>query len=241
MAFDFVENTSGFRILYDSVSVRLRRRLRDFEPPFAFWLEELIAGFQKEYEGWGHAQSPVTAYLESVEGKAAGRKWLKLIGHAYLHISYDLPRVIARTLRKQPKLDPHSARYVYEDLRDTFSQSWVDLAGNAQVVGSIALIGRLVPRDYLEASIHYVLSLRYQAWSNAEVIRRSATAKEVKRLEAELLDWVEFYLDQVPRSWNPVRWIAKLQAPLLRDREDFLIGSTRLRETSEKPGLKGRY
>ncbi len=179
-------------------------------------------------------------YLEDVERKANGRKWLKLIGHAYLHISYDLPRVIARTLRERPELDRHNARHLYEDLRDTFSESWVELAGNSQVLGPVAWIGRLLPRECLEASIHYVLSLRYQAWSNAEVIHGSVPGDDVNRLEAELLEWTEYYLKEVPRSWNPIRWIAKLQAPLLRERVDFLLGPARLRERPEKPGLKGK-
>lgn len=58
--------------------------------PCQVWIRNLMVGFRREYDEWryGPLQSYVNAYRESPDK-------VRLVGLAYLHMGYDLPRVLA--------------------------------------------------------------------------------------------------------------------------------------------------
>jgi len=64
----------------------------------------LIGAFRVEYEGWKLYDHQIE-YLKRLH--RARFKALRLIGQAYLHIAFDLPRVIAVTLTSPSDYTPH--------------------------------------------------------------------------------------------------------------------------------------
>ena len=93
---DFERRTRSFHELYDEVSKQLLR-IRTDEPGKA-WLNLMIEGFHSDYEQWAKNRD-YWPFLDRVELHANENEELRLVGHAYLHIGYDLPRIYARSVR----------------------------------------------------------------------------------------------------------------------------------------------
>jgi hypothetical protein len=228
----FQESTEPFRLMYAQVTKAIRRFAENRPPEESAWIQKLVDGFEREYRAWETTPSPaIRAYLRKVDEHGRDSRLLRLIGHAYLHISYDLPRVIAESTLASG-LSESQARTVYELMMPLFRRVWADSVRRPEVVGNWAAGFRLLAQDYLDVSVYYVLALRYQAWSNSRRMNPST--------EQQLGEWVYFYLNDTPRTRNPVRWIARLQPPVLRDDADFTIGPETLRETPERSGLTGK-
>jgi hypothetical protein len=94
----FDESTQPFRSLYGRVTFSLLNYAASLaggsHGTDYLWFKYLVDGFEAEYQKW--ATNPhMRSYLERTdELSKAGR----LVLYAYLHIAYDLPRVIADSL-----------------------------------------------------------------------------------------------------------------------------------------------
>src|SRR5262245_11896608 len=94
---EFAAETRPFRLLYDEVTELMQLQSEGLEGKERLWFESLIQGFQTEYEAWPK-KPHVIRYLIRLRGS-----WqlLRVMAHTFLHIAYDLPRVIADSLRPQ--------------------------------------------------------------------------------------------------------------------------------------------
>jgi hypothetical protein len=140
------------------------------------WLTRLIKEFQNERDAWPTIPS-LAAYRDACA--RVRPRFLRLIVCAYLHISYDLPRVIADNWPGQDDwaAGPFEDRgeHIYFDLEPVFPDVLGQIAGRWSVMGGYSVVLRFVSRNLLRASSHWLLRLREAAWRHARTLSSSPT------------------------------------------------------------------
>lgn len=164
-----------FARLYDSVTDALVRYVNKglaetrISQPQADWFWWLIEKFAEEFQSWDSAPAPIRHYLDLFNHDVSRR--VRLSAHAFLHVAYDLPRVIARTLRRIPRGDRLVYRSLFLRPAPLFRRVFVEQARH----GYLGLLAR--PLGYLKAAeilSYWLLSLRSVAWIQAESLADSA-------------------------------------------------------------------
>jgi hypothetical protein len=223
---NFETSTAAFAAMYEEVTARLQRyKARLPEENEREWLDYLINGFSVEYRSW-KTSLIARDYLELLDEYANGNQALLLTGHVYLHISYDLPRVMAASFSRLT-LTRSRSREIFRKMAPIFIDSFERFIRRESFLrGVVALaataLKKLLPRRKTRALItiagQFIHTLRSAAWLNAVNL---ATCTAPRMYAAELWDKVE----QQVRLWmalspDPVDWIANLAAPEI-DLEDF--------------------
>src|SRR5882724_11627157 len=94
-----IEYFEPFDRTYRLVTQRIRERTANFSPDEIRWMERLIVEFQYERDRWN--EDKLKDYRK--EWKRLRFALARLAAAAYLHVSYDLPRVIANEWPGGPK------------------------------------------------------------------------------------------------------------------------------------------
>jgi len=176
---------------FDRTYADVTRRIRDFAQqlpfPDANWLDRLIDAFAEEREKWEN-RSELARYRSRLMRFRA--KILRLVGGAYLHISYDLPRALADEWpgTGQWTTGPTQARgeQIYFQLSDIFPDALIKSASEFRTVGWAAILQRRTADDVLAPAAMWVDYQRQGAWLNAAFLARSPNriAAEQKMAEA---------------------------------------------------------
>lgn len=213
----FKSSTAPFLELYEEVTVRLNRfkALRNADEKR--WIEYLIQGFQEQYLDW-EFNPIVRDYLERVDAAASGEQALQVIGHAYLHIAFDLPRKLADSLVAFSIPDRKRARTLFQDMSLIFEDAFKQVLLKPGRFGKLGRIGRflnrLMPRQInalISAASKFALSLRSGAWIIAENL---ADGNHRGYLEECLWKEVEAKSRLVMAlSSDPIEWMANLPSP----------------------------
>lgn len=208
------EKFAPFDAVYETVTKRMRvyqNRLDQHKD----WFEKLIIGFQEQRSLWDRS-SPheLDGYMSKWDISQSRLKHLSIA--AYLHIAYDLPRVIANN---HGPLDLYDRYDVYVGAEHIFSEVLSDTARSVKVVGwwpgllskSIAVSERLFGKtNAFEVMGQWVLKLRTTAWIHGQ---RLAVLPDEERTEAEarLLAGMEKALEDA-KTWTPLLF-GKLNSP----------------------------
>jgi len=218
----FAESTDGFKRVYEEVTKRMREFQAAQSETEAEWIDLWIVGFQEEFDSW--ATSPrVREYLEMVHTRAkASSRWsdaLRLVGYVYLHVVYDLPRVLAVfLLGKSPQVRGR-ARAVFREMRPLVVDALETKLIDPQVVGSaVGWIGkfRFIRRGDIYRSVmiglgEWISFLRNEAWLNAETIADGHGYRQ--QLEKDL--WKQITIQsQALRNMpaHPQNWLSQLDS-----------------------------
>lgn len=163
----------AFDKLYKEVTEALRsyvqegRSKGEISNQEKLWFEALIKGFQNEFDAWpGYKNNHPYRYLELFSPSHVSPT-LRLAAHAFLHVAYDLPRVIADNLdpgnlQQRPRL-----RSLFLRPAPLFRQVFTEQL-RAGLFGTV-----LRPVGYLksvEIIAYWVLCLRSVAWIHAETL-----------------------------------------------------------------------
>lgn len=147
------------------------------------WFESLIKEFTREFHGWGKSSHPVIkTAVQSYLGLFAHRvvrTELRLAAHVFLHVAFDLPRVIART---PVPAGVSTARlgHVFLGPSPFFLKVFIEFAKG----GHLGLLGRLAGGlDATRIAGYWVLALRSQAWIHALLLQELATPWEMELRE----------------------------------------------------------
>lgn len=134
------------------------------------WFEQLILGFDAEFHAWDHPSNPdIRSYLALFESRGVSAA-LRLAAHAFLHVAYDLPRVIADNLSAYQPPQRIRLRSLFLRPAPLFRQVFMEQLRK----GFIGKIRR--PFAYLkpaEIAGYWLLSLRSVAWIHAETLADS--------------------------------------------------------------------
>jgi len=158
--------TEEFELLYRRVTGVLQdfvRRKTNWSSDEEKWFVDLISGFLNEFEIWDTPTTPpsIRQYLQLFDRESAQ---VRLASHAFLHIAYDLPRVIAQTLR--PPSTEARLGQIFLEPSPLFLKAFVDFAKE----GGFGLMGRLLGWKPSRIVGFWTLALRSQAWIHAMVL-----------------------------------------------------------------------
>ncbi len=130
------------------------------------WLQDVTNGFTDQFFKWGDkppANASIAAYLQMV---ARAPKIVRLAGHAFLHIGYDLPRVLADHMN-DCGLDRARKRGLFLKPTPMFRQIFMDTLKK----GTFGIVGRALGfMEPIEVLAYWVVSLRSIAWIHAEIL-----------------------------------------------------------------------
>ena len=121
------------------------------DPAERRWLNALIDGFQAERDVWDTTPELSPYFLRCTRLK---HRLLHLAVCAFLHISYDLPRVIANgSPGFPPWLPPSSLRgqWIYFDLASNFPEALQEIAHDRTVMGYPTLFTWLIPSTAMDS------------------------------------------------------------------------------------------
>jgi hypothetical protein len=164
---------ADFHRPFDLTSRRVTGKVaayRTTDPDERRWLDSLIDGFQAERDVWDRTPELNPYFLRCTRLK---HRLLHLAVCAFLHISYDLPRVIAdRWPGSAPWPDPSAVKgqWVFFDLASSFPESLQEIAAERRVMGYPSRFTWLIPPTAMEALGHWVLHLRTAAWIHARLL-----------------------------------------------------------------------
>jgi hypothetical protein len=175
------------------------------------WFHTLVSGFQTEYDKWG-GDRVTKVYLKRCHRKAP--KLFHLMADAYLHIAYDLPRVIADSAHHlRPSLPPVftkddlpiQASLLFQSMAPVFQKCFTEHGMTIRIGGLYGLFSSLIPRGWIRPPGHWVLALRNAAWIHAEILEKSgarrphietkmkravlSAAREVTRIKSMCMWW----------------------------------------------------
>lgn len=137
----------------------------------AKWFRDLIIGFTTEFRRWPTYAlgTPLGDYLELFENRKIHRD-LRLAGHVFLHIAYDLPRVIADSFSATPTMRSDGRR-VFIHPTPRFLRVFLSYARK----GALGVLPRIAASfDALRVLAYWVIALRTIAWVHAEVLSDAA-------------------------------------------------------------------
>ena len=220
-------HTGQFAAFYEDVEKAL-----DADGPTRFWFRSLIPGFRKEFERWGNDSNyPLRRSLAEVDNaNDLGR----LIGFAYIHMAYDLPRVIAQKL---PQLvDPNYEGVVYlegQTPATKLNDIWRGFIGAdmtlvrtfASHVPSLlprpfASLTGLLPKKYaktLEIPALWVVVQRHEAWHNGEKLIGPGNLRLESQLCHQVAESVHrtYAVSAQPGIFDALSLLLQLEPPLL--------------------------
>lgn len=173
-----------FQSLYRSVTLQMRRYRDDATNALTVdeiqWLSNLIAGFQERFDNWPTHE---IEYLEALYGQ----NWdtFTVAGHAYLHVSYDLPIVIADSLLGQAAsqkalVSTVRASEIYLSLEKGFKDA-VHSDWEKPFLVKLFLWRRL---EFDTVFLAWLVHLRNGAWIHASQIASSSDSDRSELREA---------------------------------------------------------
>jgi len=160
-----------FDRLYGEVTSRLLAYVQDPSTPLAtherVWFLQLIKNFIAAYQTWNpqHPQPEIEAYLRRFDKWFLARE-VRLAGHAFLHIAYDLPRVMSQMLALSA-VERTRQGQIFVQVGPLFSKTFLDWVAS----GNLGLIRKLFPPAAMRVMAFWVLALRTTAWIHANVIQ----------------------------------------------------------------------
>jgi len=201
-------------MLYDAVTDMIRERSMHWTPPDDLFVEYLIAGFFKYYKEW--KQRPeLLSYLSLFHQESAYRA-LQLIGQAYLHMAYDLPRTIANAYSAVAGIDRSRTTAYYLSLEPGFVQVAEQSFKRREIVGVFAFLGasRVSRRTAAGNFCFWMKNIRSNALHHASILASPPSGMSRERLEQSLVEEIQAAAEKVlRRSWNPLCWLPALSSP----------------------------
>jgi hypothetical protein len=207
--------TADFRALYADSTNLLRRLETRLAPAEADWLESLIQGFLDLFEVWPRDPSlqPYLARLDEVAATGSRGRGMRLMGHVYLHLSFDLPRGIPASLDGRSLPAGRAAaifRLPNPDYRRLFGEQMGRRHGGPGLRAYRIRHGHARAESMLRLLADRVIVWRLAAWINGEAL--SDPAARTAR-EAALRRSFDRAAAAIFLSRDPLEWLARLDPP----------------------------
>jgi len=194
---------SDFRRLYARVTIVLQKHVADsfkngkLSSDEATWFFALIQAFQSEFAKWQgtHPEIEIERYLSRLDARVA--REVRLAGHAFLHIAYDLPTAMAAFL--DPSVTGRTRQgNVFVQPGPLFSRVFIDFVTS----GQLGFFRRLLPKDGMKIMSFWVLSLRTTAWIHAAILADTPSASERESLRLGMRQELEKACNKaLSRQW----------------------------------------
>lgn len=166
-----LELTEPFYLTYQAVTHAIRNYYQD-HPDSRLLLEFMIEAFFEEYEGWPMTEPDDFAkkYLAMRHRQSKGRAY-RLIGQTYLHIAWDLPRVVEKCFPlgelERLRISEADAIDHFRETNGLFEDVLYDNLKTYGVSGMFAPGGRLIERGshLLNSVFIWIVCIRMDAFA----------------------------------------------------------------------------
>jgi len=192
----FKISTQPFRELYDLVTHSLLTYAAALpggnRGPDYIWFKYLLDGFEAEYQKW--PTSPhIRPYLKRADQL---KRSSRLVLYAYLHIAYDLPRVLADSFS-----DPHvperlrckeifsTANYIFYEAFEVCSRRWSTFGKDSILPKCLNVVSRSLFKSFTYAFGSWPILLRSEAWDLAQKLEASSDRLEMEEKLWRFIDW----------------------------------------------------
>src|SRR5262249_16339159 len=139
---------------FDEIYRRVTHRIRAhnaFQQPANFfpasWLNSVVIDFKTEFDAW-KIRGDYTDYFQMCRQRNLRFKFLHLVVCAYLHISYDLPRIISKhwpgNSVGQRQQDEECIEKIFLSLEPIFGEVFNEVAGESKVIGNLWFLKSLL-------------------------------------------------------------------------------------------------
>jgi hypothetical protein len=145
------------------------------------WLTCLIRRFLRERKKWCSDEYEI--YRNACAGLES--RLLRLVAGAYLHVSYDLAKVLGRSwpgAGRWRELNDYSAESIYFSLSPDFPESMLLLRNPSKALGFASFVVRFP--NACRAASRWVLRLRESAWKHGHVL---ATRSDTQQIHKHML------------------------------------------------------
>jgi len=199
-----------FDDVYEAVTAQMKGRADRFPTEEERkWLKQIITDFKIERDLWPHS-APLNPYR---------RQWarlrlrvVRLVASIFLHVSYDLPRVLAKNWPGtgewlQGPSEPRG-EWLYFELRSIFSEILSASARRRRVTGIFAPMLCLVPLKLLDNLVVWVSLLREGAWRHGRTLAKLTPDKRAV-VEQRMIEAMSFAL----RDVSNLPWAFTLPEP----------------------------
>jgi hypothetical protein len=163
-------NYPEFHALYEAITDELYLFITEAEasgnanPDETTWFTLLIEGFADEFAGW--ATSPQPAIRNYLRLFGSSSRLVKVAAHAFLHVAYDLPRVLATNMN-HPNTDKVRLRNLFLRPAPRLRQAFRDHLRAGRLGWVLKPLGRFEAVDVLA---YWIIALRSVAWIHAEIL-----------------------------------------------------------------------
>lgn len=179
-------STRSFHSVYEFVT----SAMRDYNkrnPSARLFLEYVIEMFFEEYLKWPDAQFNTKQYLDDWDAKSTQPAY-RLIGHAYLHIAWDLPRVIQSCfpfgVHGRFGISQRDAALHFRTTNGLFPEVLDKSFSDPKIVGKFALASRFIEERsrLLNYALLWMLEIRSDAWMLGVLLGETADPTQRARL-----------------------------------------------------------
>jgi hypothetical protein len=212
--------TRPFWELYDDVTDMIRGcyRQNGWNYEKVLFTEFLIAGFFAEYGEW--SRNPKLLNYLVLFNRRSPYRVLQLVGQAYLHMAYDLPRTIANGLTAVPgmPITPAEAKMSYLALEPGFVAVAERSFRKPSRIGIFAIFGLMRFSRTSAAGLfsYWLKAIRSNAFHHAEILINPPPPYTRDALERRLFRAINrAAIGVLRRSWNPLLWLPGLASPAL--------------------------
>lgn len=172
-----------FDIVYADVTAKMNEMVRLLGTPDSNWLSALIKAFQSERKKWDQS-SDLKEYVKAISRLHS--KSLRLIGGAYLHIAYDLPRAMAD---EWPQTGAWSngptvlrASQIYLEINNVFPEVMNKNSIKYRVTGGLSFILRVKKENFfVETAQTWIDMLRRGAWQHAQMLTMVPNRSQIEK------------------------------------------------------------
>lgn len=217
-----IESHADFATLYATVARQMARFCDErvgakiVARDEADWFRQLLVDFEREFGRWGGASAAprVNDYLRRLDAEP---RLVRLAGHVFLHIAFDLPRVLRASFVDRPAIARHRMRGLFlmpASLLHLDAMRRTELARHdlrARLAGGIG---------GLRVLAQWVQALRTNAWLHAEIAHDAGVAAAC--FEEALMDGLDAGL-AAARGDRRTRWFGPRDATTI-DRFAGAIG-----------------
>ena len=188
----------------------------------AGWFLALIDKFEFQFTKVWIVDRELYPYLDRCNN---ADPLMRLASHAFLHISYDLPRVIATSFSWTHLPRPHHGISYIPPLKNRFRTVFLRPAPLFRKAflasakkGTLGFMGRLVGLfEPAEILAYWVISLRTVAFIHAEILADDPSAR--KLLEKQIIEGI----DDASKKAFSKKWLKLLQVPKLDNNTIFQL------------------
>ncbi|MDB6024134.1 MAG: hypothetical protein JWM68_357 [Verrucomicrobiales bacterium] len=178
--------------------------------PSAGWIQEMVQDFALEYKSW-ETKRDYEFYFKACICPKLDARFLHLTVCAFLHISYDLPVVMAK---KWPGIHYPSVSYaqatnVFYALDPIFPDVLLKHGRSRKVIGRYGILAKRIPNFFVnppnQVLSHWTKNLRATAWTHAQLLAESSSgdldATKIRMMQAMVTALGELTL----WPWSPAR------------------------------------